>query len=92
MSGNFEFVSVVPTSDGRAKPNRQALVRKNAAKYQWRHNKPAKVKASTRREPVSRTASNDRSVVLVEQDDGDPDGEKEVTGYGLHASRLVSAT
>jgi hypothetical protein len=31
MSSDFEFVSVVPTADGRAKPNRAALVRKNAA-------------------------------------------------------------
>jgi hypothetical protein len=40
---------------------------------------------------VARASANDRSVVLVEQDEEDPDEEKKVTGYGLHASRLVSA-
>lgn len=41
----FEFVSVVPTKDGRAKPTRQAVVRKNAARYQWRKNKSNKTPA-----------------------------------------------
>lgn len=88
--GNFEFVSVVPTKDGRAKPNRQAVVRKNAARYQWRKTKSEK--APARKPVVARTDGNDGLVVV--KDEGEPGDKKKVTGpgYGLHGSRLALQT
>jgi hypothetical protein len=87
-TSNFEFVSVVPTADGRAKPNRQAVVRKNAAKYQWRKNKSAKTPV---RNPVEASTSREYGPGDDEKDSG---GECQVTGspYGLHESRLALQT
>jgi hypothetical protein len=86
----FEFVSVVPTKDGRAKPNRQAVVRKNAARYQWRNNKSSK--ALVQKEALATVSGKDGPV--VEKDEEEPE-ENEVTGsesYGLHGSRRALQT
>jgi hypothetical protein len=86
----FEFVSVVPTKDGRAKPNRQAIVRKNAARYQWRNNKSAK--ALVQKEVLATSSGKDGPV--VEKDEEEPE-ENQVTrlgSYGLHGSRLALQT
>jgi hypothetical protein len=87
---DFQFVSVVATSDGRTKPSRQALVRKNAARYQWRRNKPKKGKNPVQKDLVASTFGKDLSVVLVEQDEESPHSDKkDITGsYGLHESRI----
>jgi hypothetical protein len=87
-TNNFEFVSVVPTADGRARPNRQALVRKNAARYQWRKNKSAKALV---RKPVEASPSREDGPVGEDEHPGD---ETQVTGsrYGLHRSRLALQT
>ncbi len=68
---DFEFVSVVPTKDGRAKPKRQAVVRQNAAKYQWRNSQAAKTpgrksaaaKASTKQKPGVKQQQQDERTV-----------------------------
>jgi len=81
---NFEFVPVVPTPDGRARPNRQALVRRNAARYQWKNNKSAKAL----RTPVVASPSSPVG------EDEHPGDETQVTRsrYGLHRSRLALQT
>jgi hypothetical protein len=83
----FEFVSVVPTKDGRAKPNRQAVVRKNAARYQWRKNKSTKSPA--KRSVVSSPAGVDESGVELDEAGAERRVEEnQVTGpvYRLHGS------
>ena len=90
MRKDFQFVEVVATKDGRAKPSKQALVRKNAAHYQWRGSKTSKSKVPVGRGLTSASSSKDRSLVLVEQNE-----DEEVTGpeqYGLHGSRLALQT
>jgi hypothetical protein len=72
---DFEFVCVVPTKDGRAKPKRQAVVRQNAAKYQWRNSKAAKTSgrksaaanASTKQEPRVKQQQRDEKNVGPER-------------------------
>jgi hypothetical protein len=87
---NFEFVSVVPTKDGRAKPTRQAVVRMNAARYQWRNSKAAKASA---RKAVVATVPVEGGPV-DEHGEEDEGRKKQVTGsrYGLHGSRLALQT
>jgi hypothetical protein len=67
---DFEFVPVVPTKDGRAKPKRQVVVRQNAAKYQWRNSKAAKTpgrksaaaNASTKKQPGGKQQQDEKTV------------------------------
>jgi len=84
---SFEFVSVVPTKDGRTKPNRQALVRKNAARYQWRNSKAAKASAE---KTVDRTAGQ----IVVEKDKLGVLRQAQVTGpaYASHVPRPALQT
>jgi hypothetical protein len=84
---DFEFVSVVPTKDGRAKPKRQAVVRQNAAKYQWRNSKAAKT--SVRKSAAANASTKEEPGVKKQQDEKNVGAEKRVTrpGHGLDGPR-----
>lgn len=84
---DFEFVSVVPTKDGRAKPKRQAVVRQNAAKYQWRNSKAAKTPA--RKVAAAKASTKQEPGVKQQQDEKTVGPEKRVTrpGYILDRPR-----
>ncbi|KAE9370819.1 hypothetical protein N431DRAFT_468834 [Stipitochalara longipes BDJ] len=88
---NFEFVSVVPTKDGRTKPNREGLVRKNAARYQWKKSKAAK--ASVGKTVVKSTTGQDSPV--IEDNKLEVPIENQVTGHsyaGPHGPRSALQT
>jgi hypothetical protein len=76
----FEFVSVVPTKDGRAKPNRQAVVRKNAARYQWRKNRETKELSTESAVSTPTPGADDSGVELEEVNSRGVARLKQVTG------------
>jgi hypothetical protein len=84
---DFEFVSVVPTKDGRAKPKRQVVVRQNAAKYQWRNSKAAKTPG--RKSAAANASTKKEPRVKQQQDEKTVGPEKQVTrpGYILDRPR-----
>ena len=91
MGSDFQFVSVIPTADGRAMSKQKSLVRKNAAKYVWRHNKSTSTKNEARKHH-SPSPSSGCSAVLVEHAEEVPNETRKLAKYGLHESQAALQT